>query len=285
MKRMKTIRLVLIAFLVGTFFHVNAQDLIKANELVKLLKKPDVVVVSARKATDYKKVHIPNAVNVPHTELYKEGPIKSMLKPADEIASILSGKGVGSDKQIIVYDEGSGKYAGRLYWILKYMGAENVKMLDGNMKGWKAARKPITGAPAKVAKANFTAKPNASILAKIEEVKNINGNMVLIDVREPQEFAGTAESKIRKGHIPGAINIDFTLILVAKGNLKPADQLKSLFASKGVTPDKTIILYCETSTRAGIVYLALTSVLNYTKVKVYDGAYYEWQADPANKVG
>ena len=284
---MKTLRLILIAFLVGILSTGNAQDLIKANELVKLLKKPDVVIISARKATDYKKVHIPNAVNVPHTELDKDGPIKSLLKPADEIAAILSAKGVGSDKQIIVYDEGSGKYSGRLYWILKYLGAENVKMLDGNMKGWKAARKPITGAPTKVAKASFVAKPNPSILAKIEEVKKANGNgsMVLVDVREPNEFVGSAESKIRKGHIPGAINIDYKLILDAKGNLKPADQLKSLFAAKGVTPDKTIVLYCETSVRAGVVYLALTSVLNYTKVKVYDGAFYEWQADPANKVG
>lgn len=283
---MKIFRIILIAFLAGIVSPGNAQDLIKANELAKLLRKPDVVIVSARKATDYKKVHIPNAINVPHTELYKEGPIKSMLKPANEIAAILSAKGVSSDKQIIVYDEGSGKYAGRLYWIFKHMGAEKVKMLDGNMKAWKAARKPITGAPTKVAKATFSAKPNAAILADMAEAKKAaqGGSYVLLDVRKPDEFAGTAETKLRKGHIPGAKNLDFNQLLDSKGLLKSADQLKSLFASKGITPDKTIVLYCETSTRAGMVYLALSSILNYTKVKVYDGAYYEWQANAANEV-
>lgn len=283
---MRFTRFILITFLAAIVSVGNAQDLIKANELVKLLKKPDVVVVSARKATDYKKVHIPNAVNVPHTDLYKDGSIKSMLKPADEIASYLSAKGVGSDKLIVVYDEGSGKYAGRLYWILKYLGAEKVKMLDGNMKAWKASRKPITGAPAKVGKAKFTANPNAAIIADMAEAQKAGqgGSYVLLDVRAANEFAGTAESKIRKGHIPGAKNIEFKNVLDAKGMMKPADQLKSLFASKGITADKTVVLYCETSIRAGVVYLALTSVLNYPKVKVYDGAYYEWQATASNPV-
>jgi thiosulfate/3-mercaptopyruvate sulfurtransferase len=172
-----------------------------------------------------------------------------------------------------------------LYWILKYLGAPNVKVLDGGLPAWKAKRRPITGSPSKVTAGTFTPKVDESLLANISEVKKAQGNAayVLLDTRAADEFAGTADSKIRKGFIPGAINMEFKQVLDAKGFLKSNDQLKSLFESKGITADKTVIAYCETSVRAGIVFLALKG-LGYEKVKVYDSAYYEWQADAANKV-
>ena len=73
-------------------------------------------------------------------------------------------------------------------------------------------------------------------------------------------------------------------MLNAKKMLKSKEELTKLFKAKGISPDKEVILFCETSVRAGIVYLALTTVLDYTKVKVYDGAYYDWQHVAANKV-
>jgi len=201
------------------------------------------------------------------------------------MAKILGDAGISPDKTIVVYDEGSTKYAGRMYWMLKYLGAPNVKMLNGNLTAWKSGRKPVTGAPTKVTAATFTAKTDASILVKMDEVKTANGNAayVLVDARTPDEYAGKAETELRKGHIPGAVNINYETLLDAKGMLKSNADLKTLFEAKGVTPDKTAILYCESSVRAGILFLALKG-LGYSKVKVYDGAYIEWQATSTNKV-
>jgi thiosulfate/3-mercaptopyruvate sulfurtransferase len=172
-----------------------------------------------------------------------------------------------------------------MYWMLKYLGAPNVKVLNGNLTAWKAGRKPVTGTPTKLAPDVFTAKPDATILSNMEETRGANGNaaFVLVDVRKPDEFAGTAETELRKGHIPGAINLNYELALDAKGMYKPNEELKTLFESNGITPDKTIILYCETSVRAGTLYLSLKG-LGYPNVKVYDGAYIEWQATASNKV-
>ena len=283
---MKLNKLFLLGLVLLVASAISAQDLISATELAKISKGKDVVVVCATSAAGYK-VHITGSVNVMHSSLYKGTPAEAYINSPAEMAKVLGSKGVTTDKTIVVYDEGSAKYAGRLYWMLKYLGAPNVKMLDGNMKAWKAKRKPITGSPSKVAAATFTAKADASQLAKIDEVKKAVGNSsyVLIDARKPDEFGGTAESKTltRKGHIPGAVNVNHETVMDGKGLLKSNDALKALFEGKGITKDKTAIVYCETSVRAGVVYLALKG-LGYPNVKVYDGAYLEWQTTASNKV-
>lgn len=261
-------------------------DVISVKDYLKIMKDKNTVLISARKPVDYKKVHIVNAVNVNHKDLYKTGPILSMMKSPAEMAKILGSKGVSETKNIVIYDSGTGKYSGRLYWILKYMGAKNVKILDGHIDAWKAARKPVTRMPSKVKPATFTANVNKGMnvdLAYVTKAKT-NSNVILLDVRSPEEFNGTKVSKIRKGTIPGSKNIEFKYVLNSKKMLKSKEELAKLFKSKGITADKEVILFCETSVRAGIVYLALTSVLDYPNVKVYDGAYYEWQSVAANKV-
>ena len=281
MKLTKLFFLVIALFVVSA---ISAQDVISANELAKISKSKDVLVVWAGAEKGYK-VHITGSISVPQVSLCNTEPIRNLMKPTDEMATILGSKGISADKTIVVYDEGSGKYSGRMYWMLKYMGVPNVKMLNGNLLAWKASRKPITGAPTKTSATTFTAKVDAGLLATMDDVKKAIGNSstVLVDARTPAEYAGTAETKLRKGHIPEAINIDNTTLLDKKGLLKSNDALKSLFESKGVTSDKTVIAYCESSVRAGVIYLALKG-LGYPNVKVYDGAYIEWQATASNKV-
>ena len=281
---MKFTKIILLGLILLVASAISAQDVISVQELSKIMKKKDVVIVCATSEKGYK-VHITGSVNVPYSSLCDDKPVKNLIKPAGNMATLLGAKGVTPEKTIVVYDEGSGKYAGRMYWLLKYLGAPNVKMLDGNLIAWKAKRRPITGSPSKVAAGTFAAKADASILANMDDVKNVAGSssVVLVDARTPAEFAGTAKTELRKGHIPGAVNIDHTTLLDSKSLLKSNDALKPLFESKGVTKDKTVIAYCESSTRAGIIFLALKG-LGYPNVKVYDGAYLEWQATAANKV-
>ncbi len=280
---MKINKLFFLAIALFVVSAISAQDVISVNDLAKIMKDKDVLIIWTGAEADYK-VHITGAISVPQISLCVTEPIRHM-KPTSEMTKILGENGVSADKKIVVYDEGSTKYAGRMYWMLKYLGVSDVKMLNGNLEAWKAARKPITGVPTKAPATTFTAKVNASILASMAEVNKALGNSstILVDARTPAEYAGTAETKLRKGHIPGAINIDIATLLDSKGLLKSNADLKSLFTSKGVTTDKTVIAYCESSVRAGIIYLALKG-LGYQDVKVYDGAYIEWQATASNKV-
>lgn len=257
-----------ILFLVSSLL---AQDVVSVMDVFKESRKPNVVIVDARSDAKYKAdAHIRNAVHVPYAALQNNTPYHGALKTPEEIAKVLSKNGVTADKKIIVYDGGTGKYAGRLYWILKYMGAKDIKMLNGGLEAWKAKRKPITKNPTMAKKGQFKAALNNTILAKMADVKK--GSAVLLDVRSAAEFNGTDGKS--KGHIPGSINIEYKEVLDSKGMLKNNADLSTLFGKLG-GKNKEIIVFCATSVRAGIVFLALKGA-GYTNVKVYDGAYNEW---------
>jgi len=264
-----------------------AQDLISVKELSGKLKDPNVVIVSAQKPDKYAAVHIKGSVNIPPADLVNNEPIKYMNKSTAEIAKILGDKGVSESNEIILYDNGTSKYSGRMYWVLKYMGAKNVKILNGELEAWKAGRKPITKTPTKLAATTFTPNVQPQYIVKMDEVMKATngGNYVIIDARTTEEYSGTdEETTLRRGHIPGAVNIDYKTLLDAKGKLKSKEALAEIYTAKGVTPDKTIIVYCATSVRAGIEFMALSSVLEYPNVKLYDGAFTEWQTTASNEV-
>ncbi|MFY0686497.1 MAG: sulfurtransferase [Cyclobacteriaceae bacterium] len=278
---MKTIISLLFVLIIG--FSANAQlDFIAAKDAAKLMNDDNTIFVSMRTPTDYQKVHVVGAVNIDHKDLYGE---MSMLKSPTDIAKILGQKGLAANKNIILYDDGSGKYAGRMYWILDYMGATNVQIIDGGMKGWRLARKPVTKNPSQITPATFTPNINKAVYADMASVKQAlnQSNYMVVDARSEAEFAGTASTNLRPGRIPGAVNFDFQQVLTPQGMIKPVGELTSLFENAGISKAKSIILYCESSVRAGILYATLKG-LGYTKVSVYDGAYLEWQASPANKV-
>ena len=279
---MKYIKIFLILALIMPVSLVKGQDIISAVETAKLIKNDNVILVSTRTAADYKKVHITGAVHINHSSLYKEGSIKNMLNTPQAMAKVLGDAGISPSKTIIIYDDGTGKYAGRLYWILSYLGAKDVKVLDGHMKAWRAARKPVTKNPTNVKAVNFTPKVDKSVIATMAEVKA--GGAVIVDARSAEEYAGTATTELRKGHIPGSVNLEYTNMMDAQGKLKSNDALQKIFNDAGITKGKKVIIYCESGVRAGIIFLALKSALNYPNVKVYDGAYSEWQSVSSNQV-
>ncbi len=261
---------------------------ISAKELKTLAKSGDVIIVSARNASDYSSKHIDGAINIDHKNLYKAEGVSSMLKSADEIAKIFGEKGISANSKIVIYDTGSNKAAGRLYWIFKYLGATDVNILDGHLKGWGKVRGKVTKNATNITPATFNATPDAAILTDIAYVKvhKDDANVILLDVRSADEFAGTDTDKniTRYGHIPGAVNLEFKAVINEDGTIKSKDEIAAAMNAAGVTSDKEVILYCASSVRAGIVFMALKDILGYGNIKVYDGAYYEWQADTANSI-
>jgi thiosulfate/3-mercaptopyruvate sulfurtransferase len=257
-------------------------DFISVKEASEKLKDPNCLFVDAREEKDFKLVHITNAINLPIEELSSKEPIEGILKSNAEIVKILGENGIDLNKELILYCA-KGNNSGRMYWILKMLGAQKVKLLDGNIDAWKAERKPVTKNPTVIKKTTVTAQMNTKTLLNIDDVKTKMGNKnaVLVDARADAYFNGTDPKST--GHIPGAISINSDLMKDDKGLLKSSAELKKLFESKGVTSDKEVILYCQTSTRAGLLYTVLTSMLNYPNVKIYDGAYNEWVAK-GNKV-
>ena len=270
---------ILIAFILTSTIISAQGDFISAKDFSKASKSKNSVIISAQSAKNYKLSHIKNAVFIDHHDLYKAGAVEGLIKSPADLAKYFGSKGVSEKKDILIYDDGTNKYAARIYWILKYLGAPSVKILHKDMGAWRSARVMITKAKTKVTPATFTPKLNKDIAADYNYVKaNLtNSKVVMLDVRHLTEYNGTIAKPVSKGHIPGAKNLEWKKIETKSGALLPNNELQSVFSSVGVTKDKTIVLYCGTSVRSGIVFVALKS-LGYANVKVYDGAYNEWEA-------
>ncbi len=277
MKRIKFCLNVLLAFLIVSTQLFAAEKSLIGKEFSAFKKEnKDLVVIDARKATDYAKMHIIKSVNVPYKDLYKDGLSAGLIKDPAALAAYFGKKGISNTSAIVIYDDGSNKYNSRVYWVLKYMGAENVQLLHKNMNQWKMARIPLTKAIVPAKKAVFTPKVNKAISAEMSVVKAslTNVNTILVDTRDAVEYDGSYKDS--EGHIPGAINIPFKEVLNANGSFKTKAELEALASKYGLTADKEIILYCKTRVRASVAYFALKNILEYPNVKVYDGAYNEW---------
>ncbi len=278
MKKIKVSMILAVMFLFITQA-VTAQVLISAKDFVAETKNDkSIVVIDANTADNYSKSHVMGAVNVPHLELYKDGEIKGLIQSTQDLAAYFGGKGISNTSNIILYDDGSNKYSSRVYWILDYLGAKNLRILHKDMDEWKVARVPLTRNPSATKAVTFTPSVNASVIAQASDVKACSGNCIIVDARELAEYNGTSEKPVSVGHIKGAVNLNYKDLLDDKGAFKTKEQIKAIAEKNGLTPDKTIITYCETSVRAAVVYVALKKILGYPNVKVYDGAYNEWKA-------
>lgn len=280
---MKNLKYFLVTFtlLVAYSLPVFAQgDIISAAEFMKLVKTDkNLVIIDASKNADYKSSHIRNAINVDNEDLNQEGEVE-LFKTDEELAAYFGDHGIGSDNTIVVYDEGGQKSASRVYWILKYLGAKNVKLLHKNMADFKGSRVPLTPMATKASKATFNLNVDKAIAANIADVKS--GKYKVLDARDGNEFAGTTEKS--QGHIPGAININYKdLVVDGDHNFKSKAELESLIKSKGVNPGDAIIVSCQSGKRAAVLYVVLTNILDYKNVKMFDGSYNEWVKE-GNKV-
>lgn len=253
--------------------------IITADEFVALSKSNDaLVLIDANKSKNYQASHIKGALHVNHLDLYQDGDVAGLIKSPEELAVFFGKLGVGENSTIVLTDDGSQKYNSRVYWILKYIGAKDVRLLHKDLNAWRKARLPMTATPGKATPTTFTPSVNPEILVDIAYLKENKDaeNVVLVDCRTPAEYKGEKSSD---GHIPGAINIDYVNFLTETGAFKSVEELTVLAEAKGLNPEMEVILYCKTSVRATPAFVALANILGYKRVRVYDGAYNEWVAN------
>ncbi len=250
----------------------NAQfDIIDAKEAVKLVKDDKVIFVSTRKAEDYAKVHVTNAINLEIKALYQDGPVEGLLKSAADMAKVLGENGVDPAKTIIIYDNGRYVHAGHMYFALTYLGYPNVKILDGHLTGWRGARGPVTKTPTTKPAVTVTPKVNSSIMVDYNYTKSkvSNPGTIIVDVQSPAEF--------EQGHVPGAINMENKLFINEEAStLKSKEEMEKILAEHKIAKDKEVILYCASSARAGAIFLAMKG-LGYKNLKVYEGGWNQWK--------
>jgi thiosulfate/3-mercaptopyruvate sulfurtransferase len=264
----------------GSFF-------IPAKEFAAELKSNKSMIVIDVQAPDvYAKQHIQGAINIPHKSLYKPGPIEGQFKDVAELAAIFGKNGVTNTSKIVIYDDGSQKYNSRVWWVLKYLGATDVSLLHKDMAQMEAARIPLTATAVSLKATTFIPTLNADMNIDMAAVKVLSANptALLLDVREPDEYNGIDKDKKSQGHLPGAVYLYYKDMLTSTGAYKTKDEIVAIAAKVGATPEKEVVVYCQTGIKASVVYLALKEIAGFPNVKLYAGAYAEWASVAGNPV-
>lgn len=199
------------------------------------------------------------------------------LPTASEAARVLGALALAPRARVVIYDDAGGLNAARLLFTLETLGYERVAILDGGSRHWRALGLPWARAVATPAPAAPTLRPVPGRVVDAEWIRARLGDprLVLVDARSPAEYEGSDVRARRAGHIPGAINVEWRENLRPDGTFRPVDELKALYAARGVTPDKTVVTYCQTHHRGSHTYFVLR-LLGYPRVMAYDRSWAEW---------
>jgi thiosulfate/3-mercaptopyruvate sulfurtransferase len=240
------------------------------------LNNPRVRVLDARVADPrlpmgYRAAHVPGAVPFDlNRDMYEMGPGGPRIKSFDAIANILGERGIANDSILVLYDEGTGPLTGTVYWLLKYLGHDDVRVLNGGWHAWQQANAPTTKEVPEVQPVSYTPHVDETHHSTAEWIQENSprDDVFLLDTRMDSEYY--------MGHIPGAVNLSFDeAIDHPTQGLKEESVLRHQFESVGATPDKEIVVYCGSGSRSAHTFLVLKS-LGYPRVRNYKGSMQDW---------
>jgi thiosulfate/3-mercaptopyruvate sulfurtransferase len=225
--------------------------------------------------------HIPGAVYVDlDTELSSPrgpGDGRHPLPDTEAFAAAMRAAGVSRTRPVVVYDDWGGRGAGRAWWLLRYHGHSNVRVLDGGWAAWSGPRSMDTPSPSP---GDFTPVPGGMPFVDAADVPAVG---VLVDARAPERFRGDIEPiDPVAGHIPGAKNVPTNANLGADGTFRSADELRAIYAAVGAVPGGDVAVYCGSGVTAIHDLLALE--IAGVRAKLYPGSWSHWITDPKRPV-
>lgn len=261
-------------------------SLISTEELASLVQSGDVSVIDARSDfAAYLANHLPGAPYLHFESLRasRRGVPADTLAP-EAYSGLLGRLGVRRDRPVVIYGSGdlNNFNATFLAWILTGFRHSRVYLLDGGYTKWAAEGRPLTRKYPRGEAASYSTDPFALEVAGVDWMRHMvnHDDAVIVDVRPPEQFAGTEGAQLRRGHIPGAVNHFWRDDLRDAGGgvkvWKAAAELRIAYERQGITPDKQVFLYCNTGTEASHVYFALRHLLGYPRVRVYVPSWTDW---------
>lgn len=266
--------------------YVHADYLVETDWVADHLNDPQIrIVESDEDYLLYETGHIPGAVKVDWFTTLQD-PVRRDFLDKEEFEKLCSRLGISNNTTVVFYGDKNNWFACYAFWLFEYFGHENMKIMNGGRAKWTAEGRPLTKEVPTFPPTDYRAKePKKEIRAFRDEVmEQLKANRPLVDVRSPQEFSGELlampnypqEGAQRGGHIPGAVNIPWSKAVREDGTFKPADELRQLYESQGVTPDEEVIAYCRIGERSSHTWFVLKYLLGYPSVKNYDGSWTEW---------
>lgn len=257
----------------------NAKLLVSAESVENGIGAKSPVIIDAR-TSGYETLHIPSAINVKFGDYFTPG--KGLIPIAD-IAKKLGAAGLTKDMTFVIYDNTSASFgaAGRIFWMLEYLGCTDVHILDGGWDKWAADARPTEATVNVLPHNTFTAAVKKSVKSNKTHIADRlkDSDFVVMDSRTDEEFIGwQLYGEARGGHIPGAVQIPYNWYFNADKTIRDVGYINTLFLSTGITKDKEVTAYCTVGIRSGFAYFMLR-LMGYPRVSNYDASISEWSAD------
>jgi len=271
--------------------YANPDMLVSPQWLDANKDKDDIVIVDCPwEYYSYARAHIPGALCRPGHSYIKaldqEGEETVLVASESEFQKLLDDLGIGVSSTVVAYDDWGSIFATRLWWVLKYYGFNNVKVLDGGWQNWVASGLPVSFAsskPKEITK-RVQLQANPGVLVTIDELlqKYDDPAWQVLDVRSGDEYRGhAAHGNKRIGHVPEALHLEWSQLLEnsndaeAVRKFKPAGEIQALLEGAGLDGIKNIVTHCQAAVRATFTAFAL-ELMGYNPAKVYDGSMAEW---------
>jgi len=286
--RLLGVILILLLLLPAAALARDVAPIVSTAWLEQNLASPGVVILDVRKVEEYKIGHIPKAVNVFYGSwAIKKGDLLNELPPNDELIDMIGAAGIDQKSIIVVVgrtDTLPDQFdMTRVAWTLKYMGLDNVAILNGGYNQWVKDKKPLSTEAVKPKPKAYKGKINRGLFVNKDYVMSRLGKAIILDTRGPAFYQGKEKLAFvpKVGRIKGAVNLPVGQIYTPGGLYKNEADLSAL-ATAAVGSDKTkeIIAYCDTGKTCTSWAFVLTDLFGYKDVKIYDGSSMEWLKDP-----
>ena len=258
--------------------------LIEPEVIEESLSYDNVLIVDLSRNETYQQLHIPGAVHLDYAQMVAaRSPAMGLVPDDATLAAVFSAHGIGNDTHVIAYDDEGGGKAARLLWTLEVAGHRQASLLNGGLHAWANEGHAHEQAPVTPTAARFVVsrdeQPSADHAYILEHLGD--PDICLLDVRSPAEFSGIKRFAERAGHIPGAVNLEWTEVMDKSRNLrlKPDSELLNMLAGIGATADREVITYCQTHHRSAHTYFVLRH-LGYPRVRGYPGSWSYWGNQP-----
>lgn len=264
--------------------------LVDSSWLEQHMSDPNVRLVElGQTREEYFVGHIPNALFVDwKTEITDpEMPERYNKLSKKKMELLLGNLGISEKTTVVLYDNLDNRLATRLFWMLRYYGHEKIHILNGGFDAWRRAENAFVSDIPAFNKTKYSINHvNSSYCTSMKHIRSKLDvpEIVLIDGRPSKQFTGEEPGKVfhtgtehmRKGHIPGALNVVWKENLNEDGTFKSVDELLRLYLLHGVTKEKTTITYCNEGLHAAMPWFVLAELLGYPNVQLYDDSMSEW---------
>lgn len=262
--------------------------LLEPEDLLPLLSDDNILVIDQSKLDTYLNAHIPGAIHLDFKDLqFGQQPTPGALPSLDQLGVVFSNLGLTIDKHVVVSDDEGGGWAGRLIWVLDMIGHTRYSYLNGGIHAWLQSGLPTEQGTQAAAPSDYTVAELTTNfhLTKENIIERLNQpDFAIWDARSAKEYTGEKVIATRGGHIPGAVNYEWTLGMDSDRGLRinNLEAFDALLNDLGLTADKEIATHCQTHHRSGFTYL-VGKILG-RNMKAYAGSWAEWGSDSSTPI-